>query len=334
MQRLHFYVILTYSLLLCFLRSYIEDTLVFCSNPSVAAALFLSASTVSRPHGLHLDVANGSDELLIPISEMPAFESAQQLNTVVLLSCDLDVISTALISYIEEAAAPGKEPQMIRLPVNANARGDLLSELQRSKKLVGVQLEHDLGWIYTVPPSRRQGGRARENTVEVDNAEVIRLEYICICTDRLAGVEGGLKLLEQRLEVLLSPPAGCALGIRRGDEVDGNGVGNVQNHIHSPLNSKSGAISNNDVLETYEARLQEQVARYMDHALEELNSEQADVLRDVDDKVLRKEDQLQALKAELVRERKMQENLLRDMKVFDTSNDSKSKGKGRASKFN
>lgn len=55
--------------------------------------------------------------------------------------------------------------------------------------------------------------------------------------------------------------------------------------------------------------------------------------------VYRKESQLQALKAELVQERKLQENLLRDMRVYGdqggSNADGKSnKGKPRTSKYN
>ena len=330
-----------------FFRSRLEETLVFCSSPGVATALFMSdsssqymfqddyGSSTGGGKGSGSGFRGGKDDtssMLLGEAEMTSYQAAKKLVPLVMICCDIDIVTTGIATYLQEAAA-SKDPQMIRLPVNASARADLLGELRCSKKVVGLQLEHGMGWVYTIPPSRRQGGRVSTSDgkkATFSNAEVISLEYICVCTDSV--VEGGLKLLEQRLEVLLAPSLEGTMG-----------HGGLQEDEEETLFDERGNIvagkvaSSSTVLKTFEANLKQQVGRYVDQVLEELTSEQADVLRDVNGKVHRKEDQLKQLKEELVQERKLQENLLRDMRVYNdqgNGGDTKGKGKPRTSKYN
>ena len=270
--------------------------------------------------------------LLLAESDMPAYASAKNILPFVLICCDIDIVSTGIDTYVQEAAE-SKDPQLIRLPVNPRGRADLLRELKQSRKRVGLQLEHGMGWMYTLPQSRRQGGRVNsadsKRGISVDNADVAELVYISVCTDTV--IDGGLRLLEQRLEVLLSPLVGNGLeSMMYYDEprVEGS---------EGPSDEARGReMSSSRLLSAYEDKIKLQVQRYVDQVLEELSSDQADVLRDVNSKVYKKEDQLRKLKEELVQERKMQENLLRDMRVYgeQNNNDSKGRGKVRGSKFN
>ena len=173
---------------------------MFCSSPGVAASLFLADPSVTgdvfeanygsgirgggggggggrSPFESRSGSGSEDDISLVPLllqggargeKIMPAYTTAQQVKPLVLLCCDIDIVSTGISVYLQEAVNSNKDAQMIRLPVNASARGDLLRELKGSKKLVGLQLEHGLGWVYTVPPSRRQGGRVREDSAGGD----------------------------------------------------------------------------------------------------------------------------------------------------------------------
>lgn len=332
-------------------RSQLDESLVFCSSPAVASALFMSdpsarlvfTDNYGSPSGGGGGGEGEDTAMLLGEADMPAYRAAQQMTPLVLLCCDLDVAATGVSAFLQDAAS-AKEPQTIRLPVNASARADLLRELRGSKKAVGLQLEHGMGWLYTLPPSRRQGGRAsasptsnsaegrRAGTTGFNNAEVVSLEYICVCTDSL--LEGGLKLLEQRLEVLLTPSVG---GWTLEDQHEGDGDESPPSEGGLNVSSSASASA---VLKRYEGKLKQQVQKYVDQVLEELTTEQADVLRGVSGQVQRKEDQLRQLKEELVQERKLQENLLRDMRVFGeqgggSGNDGggKAKGKTRSAKY-
>jgi hypothetical protein len=267
--------------------------------------------------------------MILPESEMTAYSSAKNTTLLLLICCDVDIEATGINAFIQQASA-SSDPQMIRVPVNSSARSDLLKELKQSKKYVGLQLEHNMGWIYTFPPSKRPGGRVTSAESKrggpVDNAEVVNVDYVCVCTDSF--IEGGLKLLEQRLEILLSPMVGVGLGglgynmNNSREELINDTVYTTNNNSFE--NTDVNSISSSSILKKYEENLRMQVQKYVDQVQEELTSEQADVLRDVDDKVAKKEDQLKKLKEELVQERKLQENLLRDMRVFGDQNNNNS----------
>jgi hypothetical protein len=77
--------------------------------------------------------------------------------------------------------------------------------MKKAKKVIGMEVESSRGWIYVLPH-----GDCRAMTLTPSNDRQrpilhssLVLDFLCLCTN--PPVEGGVKGVEQQLEVLMTP---------------------------------------------------------------------------------------------------------------------------------
>lgn len=125
-------------------------------------------------------------------------------------SCELD---TSLLNIGGDAL------HRIRLPASTSARQEMYADLRRAKKPVAFEIEipivkdesPPISNIYTVPEVLCCQDFFARNTFGADDRRVVpvHIKFISIClsplVDGVVGI-GGMKALENKLELLLMPP--------------------------------------------------------------------------------------------------------------------------------
>mmetsp|Transcript_16847 Transcript_16847/g.25337 ORF Transcript_16847/g.25337 Transcript_16847/m.25337 type:complete len:757 (-) Transcript_16847:91-2361(-) len=284
----------------------IQDTVVFCTVPGVAAALHLpdGGSDIKAVNDLqHMCQAGGSDIAapLLEDSEMDALVEARKMQPLIVLSCNIDLEQSGIKKHLEGPHGHAT----IRIPSTDAARREMMRELRKARKAVGVEIDHGMGWMYALPfgdsRDRNEQPNSPQNGVTFSSSIII--EYVCLCTS--PPIEGGIKGLEQKLEIMMMP-----------------------SRAHSDWLGKSPSGSDSSsFLSEFDEQIHGEVRKYVDQVLEELEEEQANTFRAADDEMLNKESMLRSLKEELAQERRVQEGLLKDMRGAHGSSSSKqSKG--------
>jgi hypothetical protein len=209
-------------------------SLVFLTDPAVAVSLFCSSS------GPLEKACFGAAEVVPPLTSidggedraadeataaenMPTYKSARNAKLLLLVSCELDVSLLDL---------SGAAPPRIRLPASTSARQEMAADLRRARKPVAFEMEIPLAaregspaaappvsHIYTVPEAvchqafaaTRQRQRGAHTDTDSSDAFPVEVRFVSMCVsplvDGVVGI-GGLKALEIKLELILTPSEG------------------------------------------------------------------------------------------------------------------------------
>jgi hypothetical protein len=189
-----------------------------------------------------------------------------------------------MIKYFENSSSVSRN--RIRVPLTDSSKKEMLSEMKKAKKVIGMEVEHGRGWIYVLPH-----GDCRGHTSLV-------LDYVCLCTNPL--IEGGVKGTEQQLEALTVPafvPSDWLVSQMSPSftSVPPSTVWTLTDtpqRIFWPRMMQRCVGSTSTVAHPSSFQIHHEVKNYVGQVFEELDSDQADVFRGIDAEINGKEGQL------------------------------------------
>ena len=119
-------------------------------------------------------------------------------------SCELNLKLSGMMKYFESSTSTRNR---IRIPLTESSKKEMLSEMKKAKKVIGMEVENSRGWIYVLPHGdcramNPSSWAATSSSRPILHSSLI-VDYLCLCTN--PPVEGGIKGVEQQLEVLMTP---------------------------------------------------------------------------------------------------------------------------------
>ena len=114
-------------------------------------------------------------------------------------SCELNLKRSGIIKYFESITTRNR----LRLPSTDSLKHDMLIEMKKARKVMGVELEQSRGWLYVLPNGECRGKNMDENESNTSMTSSLLLDYVCLCTT--PSIDGGIKSIEQQLEVIVAP---------------------------------------------------------------------------------------------------------------------------------
>lgn len=104
-----------------------------------------------------------------------------------------------MIKYFETSVTRNR----LRLPSTESSKREMLIEMKKARKVMGVELEQNRGWLYVLPNGECRAKNMDENESNSILSSSLLLDYVCFCTSPI--IDGGLKSIEQQLEILMAP---------------------------------------------------------------------------------------------------------------------------------
>eukprot|EP00596_Hydrurales_sp_CCMP1899_P010723 CAMPEP_0119049844 /NCGR_PEP_ID=MMETSP1177-20130426/66723_1 /TAXON_ID=2985 /ORGANISM="Ochromonas sp, Strain CCMP1899" /LENGTH=144 /DNA_ID=CAMNT_0007027559 /DNA_START=108 /DNA_END=542 /DNA_ORIENTATION=- len=102
----------------------------------------------------------------------------------------------------------------------------------------------------------------------------------------------------------------------------------IESYLEVLLLPKRQENRNMDIVQTFDTEVQLAMKEYLDKLTEEVNEDQMCNLKRADSSVMDKEDSLREIREEIERERRAQELLFKELKVFSNENNPKNNNKG------
>lgn len=208
--------------------------------------------------------------------------------------------------------------------------------MKKAKKVIGMEVENSRGWIYVLPHGdcramNPSNWAASSSSRPILHSSLI-LDFLCLCTN--PPVEGGIKGVEQQLEVLMTPSLSVANWFSLVSDI------NLLSHSLDPqrqpevniLASFDAEVTIHLSLFWSPLKIHNEVKNYVGQVFEELDTEQANTFRAVDAEVAAQEEQLRGLRDDVMTEKKIQENLLKDMRNVQQATTLPSQSNGKTSR--
>ena len=257
-----------------------SSSMILSSSPEIAASLCCSDGG-SFKYDFELceqeidSKKSKKDKDFLNLLEMPLLSQAMASKIILLLSCRLDLNAAGLGDQSMNSGNPNK----LTMPLSSSARAEIINGLRQSPKAVSLDVDV-IGGQDTIT-GKLYVLPNMHDTTSGSKCSIVSFEFASICIS--PSFEAcDLKSLESKLETFIMP----------------------RNSIDINLN----------ILTDYEGEVAKSVKRYIDQVLEEVDDTTAISLRNTDTAMAQKEIALRHIKEEIDKERKVQENILKDLK--------------------